>query len=212
MLQQSVEELYANHHGWLRGWLHRKLGNSGDAADLAHDTFLRVLRKAVKPSEAMPAFVPETIREPRAYLTTIANGLVVSHIRRRSLEQAWLETLASLPQPQFISPEQRAVVWQTLLDVDAALATLAPRVRQAFMMAQIDGRACRRPSPGQPSAARTIRAADARSAASSPPCCWRRPAGCSGSACHGGTGSAPISWPVRASVGMPRWKTAARSP
>ena len=139
VLQQSVEELYANHHGWLRGWLHRKLGNSGDAADLAHDTFLRVLRKAVKPSEAMPAFVPETIREPRAYLTTIANGLVVSHIRRRSLEQAWLETLASLPQPQFISPEQRAVVWQTLLDVDAALATLAPRVRQAFMMAQIDG-------------------------------------------------------------------------
>ena len=135
MLQQSVEELYANHHGWLRGWLHRKLGNSGDAADLAHDTFLRVLRKAVKPSEAMPAFVPETIREPRAYLTTIANGLVVSHIRRRSLEQAWLETLASLPQPQFISPEQRAVVWQTLLDVDAALATLAPRVRQALQFA-----------------------------------------------------------------------------
>ena len=124
-----VEGLYDDHHGWLKAWLHRRLGNAHDAADLAHDTFVRILG----------ARTPGPIREPRAYLTTIANGLVVSHIRRRSLEQAWLETLASLPQPQFISPEQRAVVWQTLLDVDAALATLAPRVRQAFMMAQIDG-------------------------------------------------------------------------
>lgn len=40
----SVEQLYENHHGWLRGWLNRRLGHSADAEDLAHDTFIRVLR------------------------------------------------------------------------------------------------------------------------------------------------------------------------
>lgn len=59
------------------------------------------MRKAIKPSEATPAFVPEAICEPRAYLTTIANGLVVSHIRplhcrrqavpRTACSKAWAE-------------------------------------------------------------------------------------------------------------------------
>ncbi|MFV3015208.1 RNA polymerase subunit sigma-70, partial [Pseudomonas sp. KHB2.9] len=26
----SVEQLYENHHGWLRGWLNRRLGHSAD--------------------------------------------------------------------------------------------------------------------------------------------------------------------------------------
>lgn len=37
-----VEQLYANHHGWPRGWLHRRLGHH--AEDLTHDTFIRMLR------------------------------------------------------------------------------------------------------------------------------------------------------------------------
>ena len=31
----SVEQLYENHHGWLQGWLNRRLGQSADAEDLA---------------------------------------------------------------------------------------------------------------------------------------------------------------------------------
>jgi len=33
--EQSIEGLYADHHGWLKAWLRRRLGNSFDAADLA---------------------------------------------------------------------------------------------------------------------------------------------------------------------------------
>lgn len=50
----DIEVLYSDHHGWLQDWLRRRLGNAFDAADLAHDTFLRVLRNL------------EPIREPRA--------------------------------------------------------------------------------------------------------------------------------------------------
>lgn len=42
-LEQGVRSLYIDHHGWLQGWLRRKLGNACDAADLAHDTFVRVM-------------------------------------------------------------------------------------------------------------------------------------------------------------------------
>ena len=32
------ERLYLEHHGWLLGWLRRRLECSETAADLAHDT------------------------------------------------------------------------------------------------------------------------------------------------------------------------------
>lgn len=37
------ERLYLDHHDWLAGWLRGRLGCSQDAADLAHDTYLRLL-------------------------------------------------------------------------------------------------------------------------------------------------------------------------
>ncbi|MEG1051192.1 MAG: RNA polymerase subunit sigma, partial [Janthinobacterium sp.] len=34
----DIAMLYRQHHGWLRGWLQRKVGNAFDAADLAQAT------------------------------------------------------------------------------------------------------------------------------------------------------------------------------
>lgn len=34
--QLDVGWLYQAHHGWIRAWLNKKLGNSSDAAELAH--------------------------------------------------------------------------------------------------------------------------------------------------------------------------------
>lgn len=128
--QQQVEALYVAHHGWLCSLLRRRLGHAADAADLAQDIFIRLLRRA---------HPLHTLREPRAYLSTIANGLAASHQRRQALEAAWQQTLAVLPEAQAISPEQRLQILQTLQLLDEALDTLPPRVRQAFLMAQLDG-------------------------------------------------------------------------
>src|SRR3546814_10729464 len=65
-------------------WLRKKLGNSFDAADLAHDTFVRLI--SARRHDAGP--------EPRALLTHIAKGLVVDHWRRRALEEAYLAAIA----------------------------------------------------------------------------------------------------------------------
>ncbi|PLQ00475.1 sigma-70 family RNA polymerase sigma factor [Cupriavidus pauculus] len=126
-----VDALYSRHHDWLQGWLLRKIGNVYDAADLAQDVFVRLLhRKVVE------------IREPRTYLGTIANGLVIDFWRRRELEQAWLETLAHLPEALAPSPESRLHFLQTLMEIDRMLDTLKPRVRTAFLLAQLDGLTC----------------------------------------------------------------------
>ena len=38
-----LQSLYAEHHGWLVGWLRKRLGNTDSAADLAQDTFVKVM-------------------------------------------------------------------------------------------------------------------------------------------------------------------------
>ena len=127
---KAVEALYGDHHGWLLGWLRRKLGNSNDAADLAQDTFTRVLGR---PREL------DQLREPRAWLTTIAQGLVVDHVRRRTLERACLEAIASLPEPQAPSSETRLLLVEALVRIDAMLDGLAPKARTAFLLSRLDG-------------------------------------------------------------------------
>jgi RNA polymerase sigma-19 factor, ECF subfamily len=125
----EVQSLYSNHHGWLQGWLRRKLGCPHNAADLAQDTFVRVLGKKE----------PVAAAEPRAYLATIAHGLVVDFHRRRALERAYLETLAALPEPQSPSLEERAIVLEALSAIDAMLDGMKPAIRQAFILSQLEG-------------------------------------------------------------------------
>ncbi len=91
------------------------------------------------PTTLSCASSPAAIRQPRAYLTRIANCVLVSWRRRQSLELAWLEALATLPEPLQPSPEQQSVIVETLHEIDALLDTLRPRVKQAFLMATLDG-------------------------------------------------------------------------
>lgn len=126
----AIETLYSDHHSWLKGWLQRRLGNTEQAADLAHDTFMRLLS-----SERVPA----TLNEPRAYLTTVAQNLVSNHWRREKLELAYLDALAAHPVALAPSPEEQAILLETLLELDQLLDGLQPIVRRAFLLSQLDG-------------------------------------------------------------------------
>ena len=124
-----IESLYCEHHGWLHGWLQRKLGNTCDAADLAHDTFIRLL---VRPTRSFGS-------EPRALLTHIAKGLVVDRWRRQDVERAYLESIAHLPEAEVPSPETRWLILEALQRIDAMLREMPGRTRQTFLLSQIDG-------------------------------------------------------------------------
>jgi RNA polymerase sigma-70 factor (ECF subfamily) len=130
--QQQAHVLYSEHHGWLFNWLRGRLGNSFDAADIAHDTFVRIL--VGLRAGAIPA-----LREPRAYLTTVARRLVINHHERKSLERAYQASLALLPEALTPSVEERAVLLETLHELDALLDELPARVRTAFLLSQLEG-------------------------------------------------------------------------
>jgi RNA polymerase sigma factor (sigma-70 family) len=125
----ALRLLYNEHNGWLKGWLCARTGNSSDAADLAQDTFVRLLLSRHA----------DQVREPRTYLSTIARALMVDKFRRRAIEQAYLEALALRPESVEISPETRLAILQTLEVIDTMLDGLGERTRKIFLTVQLEG-------------------------------------------------------------------------
>jgi RNA polymerase sigma-70 factor (ECF subfamily) len=127
--QHEIHTLYSDHHDWLRAWLYRRLGCPADAEDLTQDTFVRVIRS--------PQDVGQ-LREPRRFLVTVAKGLSIDLFRRRSLERQFLDALSTLPEPRLPSEEERALTLEALLELDAMLLGLGNKVREAFLLSQLE--------------------------------------------------------------------------
>ncbi|WP_421546608.1 sigma-70 family RNA polymerase sigma factor [Pseudomonas sp. QD4] len=132
-MQHAVNVLYTEHHGWLLGWLRKKLGCPQNAADLSHDTFVRILSSC----EALGG-----MREPRAFLTTTARHLIIDRARRRKIEDAYLRELAltiDLLEGCQQSPEQILVTLEALEQIAFVLDGLGLKARQVFLMHFLEG-------------------------------------------------------------------------
>ncbi len=125
----TVHALYGEYHGWLHRVLQRRLGDADDAADLAHDAFLRLLTRP-RPLDHGSA---------RPYLSRMARGLCVDLWRRREIERAWLDTLAHHPQAEAPSAEQSAAALEALVAVDGMLKRLPPMVARTFVLSMVHG-------------------------------------------------------------------------
>ncbi|MCE4068338.1 RNA polymerase sigma factor [Pseudomonas nitroreducens] len=126
---ELVGALYRDHRDWLTAWLNRSLGCPQHAEDLSQDTFVRVLGRRELPS----------LREPRAFLVTVAKGLLVDHWRRVALEQAYLEELKFLPEAVQPSAEDHCLILADLREIDRLLGKLSTRARSAFLLNRLDG-------------------------------------------------------------------------
>lgn len=127
--RDALGALYRDHQSWLQHWLAGRLGCREVAADLTQDTFIRLLGRRDLPC----------LQEPRAFLTTVAKGLLANWYRRQSLERAYLESLAAQPERLMPSAEQQALVREALHQIDAMLDGLPRQARQVFLLAQFDG-------------------------------------------------------------------------
>lgn len=87
---------FSDHHRWLLQHIQRRLRNHADAEDTAADTFCQMLTARVD---------PDSIEQPRAYLSTIARRLIFDRHRRRKLELAYLERLSTVPEALAPSPK-----------------------------------------------------------------------------------------------------------
>lgn len=128
-LEQQLGHLYVEHHRWLYNLLRRMLGNSCDAADLAHDVYLRLLRRGSVPAAEVS----------RCYLTQVAKGLVIDLYRRRQHEAGHLERLRQQQEVLAPSEETRALGRECLAQVDAALHAQPRKAREALLLHRLNG-------------------------------------------------------------------------
>ncbi|AQL35141.1 RNA polymerase sigma factor [Pseudomonas syringae] len=126
---QIVGALYRDHRGWLLAWLRRNVACPQRAQDLSQDTFVRLLGRD---ELQLP-------REPRAFLATIAKGLMFDYFRRAALEQAYLGELLQIPEAEQPSPEEQLLILEDLKAIDRMLGTLSSKARAAFLYNRLDG-------------------------------------------------------------------------
>jgi len=122
-------------------FLHRTVGNTEDAEDLAQETFVRAHRALA--SYRVDASFP-------TWILRIAHHLAIDHHRARgrahraqsfsTLEAARAEELAARATPQ-ASPGERAQRGELVRALSAALDRLAPRLRAVLVLRVFEGRA-----------------------------------------------------------------------
>ena len=131
--QAFVAELATKHSRRLRQFLLHRLPNLADVGDLAQEVYLRLLRVDRR----------ESIRNPEAYLFTVAGHVVHQHLLREAnapLATADIEELLDLDNgASESSAPSRADAEQRLERMDERLARLPPRARAAFVLHLRDG-------------------------------------------------------------------------
>ena len=123
----------ASEHGRrLKQFLMRRLPNPGDAHDLAQEVYLRLLR--VKRDEE--------IRNPEAYLLTVASHLVHEHAVRQAAHAPLLslgDPLADAPAHAEDAPDLRAERQQRLDAVERALGRVSGKAAAVLILHRRDG-------------------------------------------------------------------------
>jgi RNA polymerase sigma factor (sigma-70 family) len=121
--------LFTDHYPWLLGRLYLRLRNRAEAEDVASETLLRVIayRRAA------------TLKEPRAYLTSVAKSVLRQSWRHRDIERLYAESVAHMPEALALSAEDHAILLESLTRISSALDGLPALARQAFLLSQLDG-------------------------------------------------------------------------
>ncbi|WP_417542838.1 sigma-70 family RNA polymerase sigma factor [Methylophaga thalassica] len=144
----AIDYLYVDNLSWLRQLIYRRIGCNELAADLAQDTFLRLLRK---PQEF------DSQDGIRAWLSRVAQGLCVDHWRHQEVERTWLETLATQPEDHALSAEQQAILVETIYELDSMLSRLPEKIMQTFLLSQLHGKTYREISSEMGISERTVK-------------------------------------------------------
>lgn len=112
---------FARHHPSLFRYLHRLTGDADVAAELAQETFVRLLEHEV----------PE--RRVRSWLFTVATNLVRDHARTRSRHLRLLQGRDTGPDPP-ARADEAVERGERIARVRRTLEELAPRDRQLLML------------------------------------------------------------------------------
>jgi RNA polymerase sigma-70 factor (ECF subfamily) len=126
----DVGALYAQHVDWLRAWLDRRTRCPERSADLAQDTYCRLIERSGDIA----------IGSPRSYLATLARRLLIDDVRRREVERAILDAFALHgAADEQASPDRIAEATQLLDRLAQMLDRLPTQVCEAFLLRRLEG-------------------------------------------------------------------------
>lgn len=129
-MNSLVTALYLDHVGEIRRYIGRRIACRETAADLAQETFVRLLCCERTPEPG----------KRRAYLFRIAEHLTIDHFRRHANQGSCvsLDDCTELPCPA-PAPERHAIARQQLRRLQAAIDELPPRCREVFIQHKFEG-------------------------------------------------------------------------
>jgi RNA polymerase sigma factor (sigma-70 family) len=122
-----LKRLYEERQESLTAFFRRRLPASLDAADLAQEVYLRILRRA----ESAP------IDNPEAYLFTVAGNLAKEHavaVRRRGIQVQPEDAEGAVALVELPAFERAVDDGARLTRLEAALAELSPKCRAAVLL------------------------------------------------------------------------------
>lgn len=116
----------------LRRFLASRLRNAGDVPDLAQEVYLRLLRVERY----------ELIRNPEAYLLTVASHIVHEQLLRRSSAPVSVEVDEALIEFRTVAeedPAEMADTRQRVQQLERVIDRLSPKARAALLLHRRDG-------------------------------------------------------------------------
>ena len=115
----------------LRDWLRRRMSQHQDVDDVIQETYA-ILAAMADVSH---------VRQPRAYVYQVAQSVVLQQLRRAQVVP--IEAVAEIDRLEMgsdeICPERRASSHQELARVEALIAGLPDKCREAFVLRRVEG-------------------------------------------------------------------------
>lgn len=132
-IQAFVTDMATQHGRKLRRYLAARIRNAADVSDLVQEVFLRLMRVERH----------ESIRNPEAYVMTIAGHVLHQHtLRLKNAPQSLggaVEVLVDLQTAIEIDSAAQVDAQRRLDELDRALARLAPNLHATFVLHRRDG-------------------------------------------------------------------------
>lgn len=128
-IHPEVDYIFRQHYAWLQGRVARRVSSHSEAEDIASETFLQLTEDGGR----------SDIREPRAFLSTVAKRLLIKLWQRQDLERAYIDVLHHMPEAQALSPEEHTLLLEAICQIDRVLAALPLPVKTAFLLSRLDG-------------------------------------------------------------------------
>jgi RNA polymerase sigma factor (sigma-70 family) len=127
-----VTDMATQHGRKLRRYLAARIRNAADISDLVQEVFLRLMRIDRH----------ESIRNPEAYIMTIASHVLHQHtLRLKSAPQSLgaVDVLVDLQTAIETDPAAQVDAQRRLEEIDRVLARLAPNLHATFVLHRRDG-------------------------------------------------------------------------